>query len=142
MHLVDIAERILSETSEAILYADQDGVIRLWNGGCERMFGFAAREAVGRPLDIIIPTNLRARHRQGYSNTVRTGVTRYAAGALLSVPAIRKDGARISIEFSITPFRSAEGKIVGMAAIIRDVSERFAEIKRLKRQLVDSTTPD
>ena len=65
---------------------------------------------------------------------MRTGTTRYGAGDLLSVPALRKDGTRISVEFSIIPFRNAGGGIVGMAAIMRDVTQRFEELKRLRKK--------
>jgi PAS domain S-box-containing protein len=67
------------------------------------------------------------------AETMRTGVTRYGAGELLSVPARRKDGSRISVEFSILPFRDADGKIIGMRAIMRDVTQRFAELKALRK---------
>ncbi len=57
---------------------------------------------------------------------------------MLSVPALRKDGARVSVEFSIIPFRDAAGKIVGMAAIMRDVTKRFEELKALRKALAAS----
>jgi len=108
-------------------------VIRYWNAGCQRIFGFSAEEAQGQSLDIIIPQNLRSRHWQGYGQTMRTGETRYGAGDLLSVPALRKDRARISVEFSIVPFRDAAGLMVGLAAVMRDVTKRFDETKALRK---------
>jgi PAS domain S-box-containing protein len=128
------ALRIVADTPEGILFTDRDGIIRLWNGGCERIFGYSAAEALGRPLDIIIPENLRERHHKGHAETMRTGHTKYGSGDLLSVPALRKDGSRISVEFSITPFRSENGAITGLAAIMRDVTKRFEEIKALRKQ--------
>ena len=56
------AERLVSGMSDAIIYADAEGMIRVWNQGATRIFGFAESEAVGRTLDIIIPENLRERH--------------------------------------------------------------------------------
>ncbi|MGE3066877.1 MAG: PAS sensor domain-containing protein, partial [Hyphomicrobiaceae bacterium] len=55
------------------------------------------------------------------------------AGDLLSVPALRKDGARISVEFSILPFRDTNGAITAMGAIMRDVTRRFEELKALRK---------
>ena len=98
------ADRLVSGMSDAIVYADAEGVIRLWNRGAARIFGFAEAEALGSSLDIIIPEGLRERHWQGYRATMRTGQSRYGDGHILSVPALRKDGARISVEFSIVPF--------------------------------------
>jgi PAS domain S-box-containing protein len=67
------ADRLVSGISDAIVYADADGVIRLWNQGASRIFGFAEAEALGRSLDIIIPAGLRERHWQGFGATMRTG---------------------------------------------------------------------
>ena len=91
------AHRLVSGMPDAIVYADAEGVIRLWNRGATRIFGFTEAEALGRSLDIIIPERLRERHWQGYRATMRTGQTRYRDGQVLSVPAVRKDGARISV---------------------------------------------
>src|SRR5690606_24982745 len=123
----DFANVFLSEMPDGVLVADDKGVIRMWNAGCERIFGFTAEEAIGQSLDIIIPEDVRARHSEGYQRALRTGETRYGAGDLLNVPALRKDGTRISIEFSILPFRNAEGRIVGIGAVMRDVTKKFEE---------------
>jgi PAS domain S-box-containing protein len=130
------ARTLISDTPDAIIYADVDGVIRFWNSGAERIFGFSAAEAVERSLDIIVPENLRARHWNGYAETMRTGKTRYGAGDLLAVPAMRKDGTRISVEFTILPVCDEGGSLVGIAAILRDVSERYRETKALRERLV------
>lgn len=131
----DFANVFLSEMPDGVLLADDEGVIRMWNAGCERIFGFSAEEAIGQSLDIIIPENLRARHWEGYEQTMRTGKTRYGAGDLLGVPALRKDGARISVEFSIVPFRNSDGRIVGIGAVMRNVTKKFEEMKALRKAL-------
>lgn len=133
MNIHEIADRFLAETPDGVIVADPDGVIRYWNAGCTRIFGFSPEEAQGQSLDIIIPQNLRARHWQGWQHTMQTGTTRYGAGDVLSVPALRKDGSRISVEFSILPFRDAGGKIIGIGAIMRDVTKRFEELKALRK---------
>ena len=135
MPLPDFEARFLANTPDGILFADHNGIIRFWNAGCERIFGHAASEAVGQSLDIIIPAALRARHWQGYANTMRTGQSRYAAGDLLAVPAVRKNGSRLSVEFSIVPFLDAENRMLGMGAVMRDVTERFEETKALRKAL-------
>jgi PAS domain S-box-containing protein len=110
-------------------------VIRLWNRGAARIFGFAESEVLGGSLDIIIPEGLRERHWQGYRATMHTGQSRYGDGHILSVPALRKDGARISVEFTIVPFTDDSGQIIGIAAIMRDATARFEELRALRRQL-------
>ncbi len=123
--------------ADAVIYADAEGRIRFWNQGAERIFGFPETEALGRSLDIVIPENLRQRHWAGYDATMRTGITRYGAGDVLAVPAIRKDGARVSVEFTVLPFRDDAGAMVGIAAVLRDVTARFEETKRMRKELQD-----
>jgi PAS domain S-box-containing protein len=139
MNIPEIAATFLASTPDGVMIADRDGIIRYWNAGCARIFGFAADEAHGQSLDIIIPENQRARHWKGWGETIRTGMTRYGAGDLLSVPALRKDGTRISVEFSILPFHDSTGGITGMGAIMRDVTKRFEEMKALRKAVAGRT---
>ena len=132
---------LVEEAPDAIIYADVGGMIQAWNHGAERIFGFSKMEALGKSLDLIIPENLRKRHWDSYAQAMRTGKTRYGAGDVLAVPAIRKDGSRVSIEFSILLLRDHAGRIVGVAAILRDVSKRFEEIKALRSELAALRKP-
>jgi PAS domain S-box-containing protein len=128
-----LARLILEEAPDAIIYADGAGLIRHWNRGAERIFGFTAAEALGRSLDIIIPERLRERHWEGYRHTMATGESRYGAGDVLAVPGLRKDGSTLSLEFTIVPVRGEDGRLAGIAAILRDVTARFEELKRLRK---------
>ena len=132
---------LVREAPDAIIFADSQGIIRFWNHAAERIIGFAEAEALGRSLDLIIPERLRARHWAGYTATMRSGTTRYGAGEILAVPAVRKDGRRISIEFTILPFRNEAGQMTGIAAILRDVTTRFEEMQALRRQLTERPGP-
>jgi PAS domain S-box-containing protein len=77
---------------------------------------------------------LRDRHRAGYHRVMATGVTRYDR-ELLAVPATRKDGARISLEFTVTLIRGADRKIVGIAALLRDVTARWEREKAMRERM-------
>ena len=123
------------EAPDAVIYSDAQGLIRFWNASAERIFGYSEAEVLGRSLDCITPENLRARHWEGYFATMRTGHTRYGSGDLLAVPALRKDGTRISVEFTILPVVDEAGAMLGIAAILRDITERFEEMKALRKQL-------
>ncbi|MCH7923825.1 MAG: PAS domain S-box protein [Nitrospinae bacterium] len=129
-------QQILEQAQEAIVVSDRDGMIRLWNRGAEAMFGYPAGEAVGKSLDIIIPERFREQHWEGYHKVLETGVTRYGT-ELLAVPGIRKDGERISLEFSISILSDEAGERMGFAAILRDVTERWKEQKALRERLAD-----
>lgn len=131
----DFATRLLAGLPDAVVYADAQGAIQVWNEGAARIFGFTAAEAIGQSLDMIIPESLRERHWTGFDQTMRTGQSRYGGGDLLSVPALRKDGTRISVEFTIVPFHGADGGMEGIAAVMRDVTARFEELRALRRQV-------
>ena len=137
LDLDQICRHLVAEAPDAIIYADREGRIRLWNAGARRIFGFDEGEALGQSLDIIIPENQRPRHWAGYDRTLATGTTRYGAESLLAVPALRKDGSRVSVEFTILPFHGEDGAIVGMAAIMRDVTAKFQELKELRRRVAE-----
>lgn len=124
----------VKESQDAILIADLEGIIRFWNAGAERLLGFTAAEAVGEPLDLIVPENLRARHNEGYFRVMATGETAYKTG-LLSAPGLRKDGSRVSLEFSIVLLRDESGAMQGCASIMRDVTERWRKEKELQKRL-------
>ncbi|NTV48869.1 MAG: PAS domain S-box protein [Geobacteraceae bacterium] len=129
-----LASYIINSSSDAVMFADREGVIRLWNSGAEQMFGFTAEEALGQSLDLIIPENLRGRHWDGYGRVMQSGSSRYSAD-LLSAPALRKDGTRISTEFSMVMVKDDSGVMLGVAAIIRNVSARWQREKELKERI-------
>ena len=129
-----LASTIVNSSSDAIMFSDRDGLIRLWNSGAEQMFGFTAAEALGQSLDLIIPENLRGRHWDGYGRVMESGSSRYSVD-LLSAPALRKDGTRISTEFSMVMVKDGAGEMLGVAAIIRDVSARWQREKELKERI-------
>jgi len=126
--------QIVDATQDAIIFSDESGLIGLWNSGAESIFGYSSEEAIGQSLDIIIPEKLRARHWEGYRKVMASGSTRYGR-ELLAVPAMRKDGTRISIEFSIVLVRSPSGRTLGSAAIIRDVTAKRLKEKELRERL-------
>jgi len=136
-----IAKAIMRSSSDAIVAADRDGIIRYWNPGATRIFGHAESEAIGQSLDLIIPERLRQRHWNGYRRTMETGESRYGEGELLSVPAMRRDGATVSIEFTIVPLRDAEGRMTGIVSVMRDATARFEEMRSLRRKLAEAARP-
>jgi PAS domain S-box-containing protein len=133
----DLCSLLVVGAADAILFADREGIIRLWNAGAESMFGYPASEAVGQSLDLIIGERLRPRHWEGWEKVMRTGNTRYGARDLLAVPARRCDGTQISCEFTISLVRGEDGLPLGVGAILRDVTARRKEEKALKDRLAE-----
>lgn len=133
-----VAQAVLAGRADAVVAADRDGVIVFWNPGAERIFGYAAAEAVGSSLDIIIPERQRARHWEGYRRVIAGGKSRYGEGDLLAVPAIRKDGAIVSVEFTIQTLPGEGSAPGGFVAVLRDVTARFDEMRTLRRRLIEA----
>ena len=134
-----LLEQLVNDSPDAILVSDREGIIIFWNTGAEQMFGHSSADAVGQSLDLIIPENLRGRHWEGYRQVMASGDTKYKTG-LLSSPGIRKDGSRVSLEFSIVLLRDEAGAMAGCASIMRDVTERWKKEKELKERLSDCET--
>ncbi len=134
LDLAALGRTVIDDIPDAVIYADRDGAIRFWNAGAERIFGFTSDEALGRSLDIIIPEGLRQRHWDGYHHMMTTGHSRYGARDLLSVPAVNKAGASLSIQFTVAPVRDKSGELAGIVAVLRDVTATFQELKRLRAQ--------
>jgi len=130
----DLLSALVADADDAVIVADAEGAIRFWNRAAERMFGHARDEAIGQSLDLIIPEKLRPRHWDGYTRVMATGETEYA-GRMLAVPAVRADGERISIEFTVTLLRDGSGGVWGIGAIVRDVTARWEQDRALKREL-------
>jgi len=119
---------------DAVIFADAEGVIRVWNSGAETIFGYQATEALGQTLDLIIPERFQERHWEGYRKVMATGVTKYTDD-MLAVPAAKSDGTRISLEFTITLLKGEDGDVQGIAAIVRDITERFQQERATAKRI-------
>jgi PAS domain S-box-containing protein len=132
----DVLAALADHSDDAVIIADAAGAIRYWNAASERMFGYSCEQALGSSLDLIIPEKLRDRHWEGYWRVMSTGQTAYA-GRMLAVPALRADGRRISIEFTVTLLHDPSGAVSGIGAILRDVTARWEQQRELQRELQD-----
>ena len=129
-------EAIIQAAGDAIVAAGPDGSILLWNRAAERMFGYSEGEALGHSLDLIIPERFRDRHWEGYREVMRTGKTRYGT-EVLRVPAVHKDGRRLSIAFTVALVYSPNQEIQAIAAIIRDETSRWEEERALRQRVAE-----
>ena len=127
-------KQLVAGAGDAILVCDAGGAITLWNPAAERIFGFSEAEVLGQSMDLIIPQRQRQRHWDGYHKTVETAITKYGAD-LLRVPALHKDGHTISIAFTVSMIFSADQKVTGIVAFVRDETSRFNEERNLRKRL-------
>jgi PAS domain S-box-containing protein len=127
---------LVAAVGDAVMVCDAEGAITLWNPACERMFGHAAADVLGRSMDMIIPERLRGRHWEGYHKTMATGITKYGTD-VLRVPAVDKQGRSMSIAFTVAMLYASDGKVSAIASVIRDETSRFNDERALKKRVAD-----
>jgi PAS domain S-box-containing protein len=132
----DVYRWIVEQTTDAIIFADRDGRIRIWNRGAESVFGFTADEVLGQSLDIIIPEELRKRHWESYRKAIEAGKTKLD-DRVLTTRAQHKDGSRRYVDLSFAVITGAAGHADGALAIGRDVTERFLADKALRKRAAE-----
>ena len=137
--LVDISDRkrageypnrlasIVEFSDDAIVSKDLNGVINSWNAGAQRLFGYTAEEAIGKPITMLIPPE-RHDEEPGILDRIRRGerIEHYETVRR------RKDGALIEISLAVSPLKNADGKIIGASKIARDISERKRDEEQRK----------
>ena len=125
------AHSIIEQAADAVIFADAEGVIRMWNAAAVAVFGFTASEAVGRSLDLIVPEQLRNGHWAGFHRAIESGATRLSGRATVT-RALSKSGQPLYVELSFAVVRTA-GRVAGSVAIARDVTRRQLE-ERARRE--------
>ncbi len=129
-------EVFIRAAGDAIVAAGPDGTMLFWNPAAQRIFGYTEQEALGQSLDLIIPERLRVRHWEGYRKVMQTGETRYGTD-VLRVPAVNKDGRRLSIAFTVALLYSPKHEVQVIVAIIRDETSRWEEERALRQRLAE-----
>lgn len=120
---------IVESSEDAIISKTLDGVIMSWNGGAERLFGYSAQEAVGRPILLLIPPE-RYAEEDDILRRVRAGER------IVGFETVRqtKQGASIPVSLTVSPVRDASGRIVGASKVVHDITLR----KRTEQALQES----
>ncbi len=129
--------QLVRDLADAVVVADGGGRITFWNEAATRVFGFTAADAIGQSLDLIIPERYRERHWTGYRQVMATGHTSYG-DRLLEVPALHSTGRNLSIAFTVTLlYQPGEHTPCGIAAVVRDDTERWQERRQLRAELAE-----
>jgi PAS domain S-box-containing protein len=110
---------IVASSDDAIIAKDLNGIITNWNRGAERLFGYTANEAVGKPVTILIPPE-RLDEEPAILSRIRRGerIDHY------ETVRIRKDGTPLEISLTVSPIRDPDGSVIGASKIARDITER------------------
>jgi PAS domain S-box-containing protein len=129
----NLFQAIVEQAPDAIIFADREGAIRVWNRGAEAVFGYAAAEVLGNSLDVIIPERLRRAHWEGFRRAIDTGQTKFG-GRVLTTRSVHKDGSKLYVDLSFGLIRNGAGAIAGALAVGRDCTARHIErAARLQR---------
>lgn len=127
-----LACAIVDQAADAVIFSDVEGLIRVWNAAAARISGFAAEEALGRSLDLIIPEHLRQAHWSGFHRAMQSGATRLG-GRPTMTRGLHQSGRRLYVEMSFAVVRAPSGSIAGSVAVARDATARYEE-ERARRQ--------
>jgi PAS domain S-box-containing protein len=130
-----LCDAILAQAPDAIIFADCDGLIRLWNRGAGLLFGFPAVDVIGGSLDIIIPERFRQAHWEGFRRAVASGHTRHG-NSVRTTRAAHKSGRKLYVDLSFGLVKDDSGSVIGSVAVGRDCSVRHSEEKALRERLV------
>jgi PAS domain S-box-containing protein len=118
-----LAERILDQMADAVIFANRSGKIFRWNRASAGMFGFSPEEALGQSLDLIIPEHLRAPHWRGFNAAMTKGLLKLQGRPTLT-RALHKSGRKLYVEMTFAIVKGGEGEVFGSVAMARDVTER------------------
>ena len=122
---------IVESSDDAIVSKDLNGIITSWNAGAERIFGFTAAEAIGNPITIIIPLDLRG-EETGIIQRLRRGERIDHYETIRST----KFGVKLDVSLTISPIRDSKGRVIGASKIARDITQA----KKVEAALRDSQT--
>src|SRR5262249_37401985 len=127
--ITSLADTILDQTGDAVVYADETGVIRQWNRAAAALFGYSAADAIGQTLDLIIPKRFQPAHWRGFDAALKTGVTPLGGRPLLT-QAMHQTGRTLYIELVLTVVTAQDGGPPSRAvAVARDVTDRVERQK-------------
>jgi PAS domain S-box-containing protein len=113
---------LVEQAPDAIIFADQEGTIRVWNESAAALFGYAPDEAIGRSLDLIIPEHLRRAHWEGFHQAIARGQTKLGRQALRT-RAVPKTGQKLYVSLAFAVIKDREGNVMGAIATAREFTE-------------------
>jgi PAS domain S-box-containing protein len=129
-----LCRSIVETTSDAIIFADREGRIRLWNRGATLVFGYDVAEVIGQSLDLIIPERLRRAHWDAYDAALASGRTKHT-DRVLTTRSMHKDGRTIYVDLSFGLVKDGNGDVHGAFATGRDCTERYLAERAAKQRL-------
>jgi PAS domain S-box-containing protein len=132
----DLSRAVIEHVADAIIFADREGLIRVWNAGAEAVFGYAAGEVLGRRLDVLIPERLRAAHWAAFDKAIATLQQKYGRESM-TTRSVHKDGSDLYVDLSFALVKDEAGQVLGSVAMARDITSRFLAERESRRRIAE-----
>ena len=133
---INLPKALIEHLADAVIFADRDGVIQLWNPGAQAVFGYSADEVLGRRLDVLIPERLRPKHWAAFDTAIDTGKMKHGRESM-TTRSVHKDGSDLYLDLSFALVKDATGRVLGAVAVARDITSRFRAEKESRRRIAD-----
>jgi PAS domain S-box-containing protein len=132
----DLFRALIEQVADAVIFADGEGRIRVWNAGAEALFGYVADEVLGRRLDVLIPMRLRSAHWKAFDEAIATGKQKYGRESM-TTRSVQKDGSDLYVDLSFALVKDDAGEVVGAVAVARDITSRYLAERESRRRLAE-----
>lgn len=132
----DLYRALVEQIPDAVIFADREGIVRIWNDGAQAVFGYTAADMLGRGLDVIIPEDLRQRHSQGYDRAMANGHTRLG-NRVMTTRSIHKNGSKIYVDLSFAVIKNESGLAIGALAVGRNMTDRYLSARALRIRVAE-----
>lgn len=118
---LELFRLVVEQSPDAIIFADKDGMVRIWNHTAADLFGYPSEEAIGQSLDLIIPEHLRHAHWLGYDRALATGHTRHGRRAV-KTRATHRSGHKLYVSVAFAVVQDHQGQVIGAMATARELT--------------------
>jgi PAS domain S-box-containing protein len=131
-----LSQALIEHVADAVIFADREGLIQLWNPGAEAVFGYTADDVIGQSLDVLIPERLRPAHWTAFEAAVDTGQMKYGRESRVT-RSMHMNGDDLYVDLSFALVRDEAGQVLGSVAMARDITSRFRAEKESRRRLAE-----
>jgi PAS domain S-box-containing protein len=131
-----LSQALIDQLADAVIFADHEGLIQVWNAGAEAIFGYPADRVLGQRLDVLIPDRLRSAHWAAFDAALDTGQMKYGRGSM-TTRSIHQDGSDLYVDLSFALVKDGAGQVLGSVAVARDITSRFRAEKESRKRLAE-----
>lgn len=131
-----LSQALIEHLADAVIFANREGLVEVWNAGAEAVFGYSADEVLGQRLDVIIPERLRRAHWAGFDAAISTGHMKHGRESM-TTRSTHKDGREVYVDLSFALVKDRSGQVLGAVAVARDITSRFQAQKQVRKRMAE-----